>query len=273
MRSAMIEAMKFWVTECDIDGYRCDVADWVPVDFWNEARRALDSIKPVFMLAEAENPELHEKAFDMSYAWEFHFIMNDVAQGNKSVKHIRDYLKGNAKRFEKDAYRLHFTSNHDENSWKGTVEERLGKSKKAFAVLAATIEGMPLIYNGQEGGLNKRLEFFEKDTIEWGDWSMSDFYTPLLNLNKENEALWNGNFGGDIRLLNPEKDTINLAYSREKGNSGVICLFNFSNQNSTVRIDFSGLSGRYTELYEKDTLNLNDSLIALQPWEFKLYHK
>ena len=273
MRSAMIEAMKFWVTECDIDGYRCDVADWVPVDFWNEARRALDSIKPVFMLAEAENPELHEKAFDMSYGWEFHFIMNDVAQGNKSVKHIRDYLKGNAKRFEKDAYRLHFTSNHDENSWKGTVEERLGKSKKAFAVLAATIEGMPLIYNGQEGGLNKRLEFFEKDTIEWGDWSMSDFYTPLLNLNKENEALWNGNFGGDIRLLNPEKDTINLAYSREKGNSGVICLFNFSNQNSTVRIDFSGLSGRYTELYEKDTLNLNDSLIALQPWEFKLYHK
>ena len=132
---------------------------------------------------------------------------------------------------------------------------------------------MPLIYNGQEGGLNKRLEFFEKDTIEWGDWSMSDFYTPLLNLNRENESLWNGNFGGNIRLLNPEKDTINLAYSREKGNSGVICIFNFSNQNSTVRIDFSGLSGRYTELYEKDTLNLNDSLIALQPWEFKLYHK
>ncbi|MDC0231379.1 alpha-amylase family glycosyl hydrolase [Aureispira] len=273
MRTAMINALKFWVQECDIDGYRCDVADWVPIDFWNEARTELDKVKPVFMLAEAENPEHHKKAFDMSYGWEFHFIMNEIAEGKKSVKDILNYLNNKSAEFDKDAYRLHFTSNHDENSWKGTVKERLGEATKAFAVLAATMEGAPLIYNGQEGGLDKRLEFFEKDPIEWKDWSMTEFYQPLLSLNKSNPALWNGKYGGDLNILSPQTDTLGFAFSRTKGENEVFCIFNFSNTKRTINYNNKSLSGEYKELFDNSPLNKEASSIELHPWGYLVYYK
>jgi glycosidase len=273
MRAAMIDAMKFWVKECDIDGYRCDVADWVPVDFWDEVRPALDSIKPVFMLAEAENAKLHEKAFDMTYGWEFHFIMNEVAQGKKSVKDIRKYLNGKAKEFKRDAYRLHFTSNHDENSWKGTEKERLGDAVKSFAVLAATLEGMPLIYNGQEAALDKRLKFFEKDPIVWKDWKMTDFYKPLLKLKHENQALWNGAYGGDLNILSPESDTLGFIFERNKDNNSVLCLFNFTKTTRELSFDNSKLKGDYTELYSGKKLDASSGKVKMEPWGFLVYYK
>ncbi|MCH2022101.1 MAG: alpha-amylase family glycosyl hydrolase [Saprospiraceae bacterium] len=273
MRAAMIDALAFWVRECDIDGYRCDVADWVPIDFWNEARAELDKVKPVFMLAEAENPEHHKKAFDMSYGWEFHFIMNEIAEGKKSVKDIRNYLSNKAKKFQKDAYRLHFTSNHDENSWKGTVKERLGDATKIFAVLSATMEGMPLIYNGQECSLDKRLEFFEKDPIEWQDCSMTEFYKPLLKLNKDNEALWNGNYGGSLNLLSPPEDTIGFAFSRTKGDNEVFCIFNFSNKTRTVEYNNESLSGEFKELFDNSILNSKVASAELDPWGYLVFFK
>jgi glycosidase len=273
MRAAMIDAMKFWVKECDIDGYRCDVADWVPVDFWNEVRPALDSIKPVFMLAEAENVKLHEKAFDMTYGWEFHFIMNEVAQGKKSVNDIRKYLNGKAKEFPKEAFRLHFTSNHDENSWKGTEKERLGDAVKSFAVLAATLEGMPLIYNGQEASLEKRLKFFEKDPIVWKDWKMTDFYKPLLKLKHENQALWNGTYGGDLNILSPETDTLGFAFERSKEDNSVFCVFNFSKTPREVSFDKSKLKGDYTELYSNKKLDATSGKIKMGAWEYLVYYK
>lgn len=273
MRAAMIDALKFWVAECDIDGYRCDVADHVPTDFWNDARMALDSIKDVFMLAESENPEHHEKAFDMTYGWEFHFVMNEVAQGKKSVKRIREYLNGKAKEFPEGAYRLHFTSNHDENSWKGTVRERLGDATKTFAVLAATMEGMPLLYNGQEASLDKRLEFFEKDPIEWKDFSMTDFYKPLLKLNHENEALWNGSYGGDLQILSPESDTLGFAYLRKKGDDAVFCVFNFSKEKRTLEYDNAKLPEGMNALYVDEQLDPKKNSIELEAWGYRVYHK
>lgn len=272
MRRAMIQALQFWVRECDIDGYRCDVADWVPTDFWEQARQALDSIKPVFMLAEAENPEHHLRAFDASYAWEFHFIMNDIAQGKKSVAAVREYLRDKAPRFAADAYRLHFTSNHDENSWKGTEFERLGAAVKTFAVLAATMEGMPLVYNGQEAGLNKRLQFFEKDPIVWKDWSMSDFYKKLLALKHDNRALWNGSYGGGApRLLSPESDTLGLAFVRSRESNAVLCLFNLSKKEQTLRFDASEWAGKHREWFSGQETDLTAGELKLKPWEYRVY--
>ena len=162
MQAAMIDAMKFWVTETDIDGFRCDVAYMVPVEFWNDTRVALDSIKPMFMLAEAEQEDHHFEAFDMSYGWELMHIMNHIAKGDSSLKSLDDYMQREQKRFNENDYRMYFVTNHDENSWNGTIEERYGEAEKAFAVLAYTINGMPLIYSGQEYGNNNALEFFEK---------------------------------------------------------------------------------------------------------------
>ncbi len=161
MNDYMLNAMKFWVTEYDIDGYRCDVAGMVPDTFWLRVRTELDKIKPVFMLAEDEAPR-HHAAFDMTYGWEFHHVMNDIYKGEKNANDIEKYLHKNDSLYPSDAYRMYFITNHDENSWNGTEFERLGEGVKAFFVLTATVPGMPLIYSGQEAAMDKRLEFLVK---------------------------------------------------------------------------------------------------------------
>ena len=159
--AAQIDALRFWVEEYDIDGYRCDVAGMMPVEFWIEARKELDKIKPLFMLAEWDTPEMH-LAFDMTYDWTLHKIMNGIAEGEKSARDLIDHMNIDNKKYPKNAFRMQFTSNHDENTWNGTVFERLGNAAESFAVFSFLIPDMPLIYSGQEAGLNKRLEFFDK---------------------------------------------------------------------------------------------------------------
>ncbi len=171
MRKAMIEAMMFWVRETGIDGFRCDVAGEVPTGFWEEAKDSLLSLNPdIFLLAEAEKPELNETVFDAYYAWDFHHKMNMVAQGKENADSLRLSLLRMNNRFSPDAVPMFFTSNHDENSWNGTEFERMGDdAAETFAVLTYMLPGMPLIYSGQEVGLNRRLQFFEKDSIDWAD--------------------------------------------------------------------------------------------------------
>ena len=179
MRKAMIDAMKFWLTETHIDGFRCDVAWGVPQDFWETARASFDSIKPVYMLAEDEDhPSLLEKAFESNYAWRLHHIMNEVAKGEKTTTGIRNYFEGAAGKYPEGSYPMQFITNHDENSWAGTVHQRMGDAADAFAVLSFTVPGIPLIYSGQEAGLDKQLLFFEKDTIDWSDLT----YIPEFDL-------------------------------------------------------------------------------------------
>ncbi len=146
MRAAMTDALKFWLTETTIDGYRCDVAGMVPTDFWESARREMEVIKPVFMLAEDEdNADLLRYAFDMNYSWKLHKLMNSIAKGEQNAKEIWGNILWSGTTFPEDAYRMNFTTNHDENSWNGTIGERLGDAKNAMAVLAWTVPGMPFI--------------------------------------------------------------------------------------------------------------------------------
>jgi glycosidase len=164
--NGMVDVLKYWIRETDIDGYRCDVAWKVPVEFWDFARTELDKVKPVFMLAEAEIPQYHTRAFDMTYAWELHHLLNSIAQGKKNVRSLDSLLIRQDTLFPADAYRMLFTSNHDENSHKGTEFERMGEGSICMAVLTATLPGMPLLYSGQESAFNKRLRFYDKDTID-----------------------------------------------------------------------------------------------------------
>ncbi len=272
MKDEMIECMKFWVENSNIDGYRCDVADWVPINFWNQCRKELDKIKDVFMLAEAENPELHKDAFDMTYGWHLHFVMNEIANGNKNSLDILDYLNNKSKDFPNDAYRLHFTSNHDENSWKGSTIERLGNSLKTFAALTVTLEGMPLIYNGQEANLSKRLKFFEKDSIDWKNYELSEFYKNLFTMKKNNQALWNGKYGGNIELISNENDSINLCFIRQKEKNKVVSFYNLSNDSTVCNVESKNLNGIYYDYETKKEVTFNDKeKISLSPWEFKIY--
>lgn len=270
IRDTMLDALKFWVTEGDVDGYRCDVAGLVPIEFWERARAELDSIKPVFMLAEDEdNAKFLNKAFDMNYGWRFHHVMNDIAKGNKNANDIWDYLAWNDSTYPSDSYRMYFTSNHDENSWNGTVKERMGNAAEAMAVLSYTVPGMGLIYNGQEAGLDKRLLFFEKDTINWEDNVYENLYTTLNNLKKENKALWNGEFGGNIIRLGDGSNQFVFAFYREKDDEKIVTIINMSNEPQTFNIESSVVSGSFINPFTDEKIVIDEDMsIDLQPWRY-----
>jgi len=270
LRKEMIKSLKFWINETNIDGFRCDVAGMVPVDFWNSARKALDSIKPVFMLAEAEQVNLHYEAFDMTYGWNFHHLMNEVAQGKETVKIFDDYFKKDSTIYPADAIRMYFTSNHDENSWNGTVYERMGDAYPAMAVLTFTIPGMPLIYSGQEAGLNKRLAFFEKDFIDWeSDNDLRPFYTKLLNLKKDHPALWNGAEGGSMLRIKTSDDEKIFAFIRKKGDDELIAVFNFSAEPQTVKLKINPADG-FKDIFTETAFT---SEMSLEAWEYHIFVK
>ena len=269
VRKYMADALIYWVKDFNIDGYRCDVAGMVPTDFWNNVRHELDKIKPVFMLAEANEPELHEYAFDMTYAWDIHILFNEIAQGKKNIENLVNQLEKEKTKYNASDYRMMFTSNHDENSWKGTVYERLGEATETFAVLSATLPGMPLIYNGQEACMNKRLRFFEKDTIQWDKkCSMDELYNTLLTLKENNKALWNGAFGGHLKRIATSADGHIFAFSRKKDDCQVITIVNLSDQE--IEFELSGDIGN-DQLYEIFTKEQITTQYTMQPWDYKVF--
>ncbi len=271
MRKAMIEALSYWVINYDIDGYRCDVAGMVPVDFWNTARETLDKIKPMFMLAEAEQIDLHEKAFDMGYAWHLHHLMNEVSKGNKTAKDIRAYFEKAKEEYPQEIYRMTFTSNHDENSWNGTEYERMPDSYKTWAVFTFVVPGMPLIYSGQEAGLSKRLKFFEKDTIEWKENEMNELYTKLISLKNDNKALWNGEAGSDVYFINTSDNKNILAFKRIKDDNKVLVIMNLSKNDVKVRFMEKDIERRYTDYFTGEDIIVNPlKYIILKPWDYKV---
>lgn len=205
---AQDKAMRFWLDK-GVDGFRCDMACEVPVEFWRETIAGLRADYPgIYMLAEGEDPGLHEDAFDASYAWVLHHLLNDIAQGKKGAEELAEYVAMDAEKNPSEAFRLMFTSNHDENSWAGTEFERMGNAAKAMAVLTFTLpNGQPLIYTGQEMGWNKRFEFFEKDPIPaWENNGYTDFYKWLVKLRHDNPALAAGEKGGKFEVISTEND-------------------------------------------------------------------
>ena len=271
---AMENSMEYWIKECDIDGYRCDVAGMVQMPFWNFVRKELDKIKPVFMLAEAEGTQFHKHAFDMTYAWEFHNITKEIYAGKQTVKDLDNYLKKENSNYNPDAYRMAFTSNHDENSWKGSVFDRYGKAAKTFAVLCGVVKGMPLIYSGQEAGMNKSLRFFDKDTIEWKKSDFREIYTKLTDLKLKNKALWNGTAGGEMNRLNTNDDSNIFAFEREKDGNKVIAVFNLSENEENININSEYLAGEYYNLFSGKKIKLKeDNSFKLKPWGYLVFYK
>lgn len=275
MRKSMISAMEFWLTETGIDGFRCDMAGMVPVDFWNQAREALETIKPLFMLAEDEEvAALLEYAFDMNFTWEMHHLLNAVAKGKQKASEIWWKYVSYTERYPKEAYRMFFTSNHDENSHSGTAVERMGKGAKTFALLTYLLPGMPLIYSGQETGTDKRLEFFEKDEIDWTKLPFSGFYKTLNLLKKKNKALWCGSFGGNMVDFNIGQNDNIFAVKREKEGMCVAALLNLSNQPQEFIIKNKLLDGRYIDVFTNEEVFPGPGYtFDLAPWGFILLEK
>ncbi len=270
----MIKAMEFWVAEVGVDGYRCDVAMMVPLEFWERVRVELDSIKPVFLLAESSEVEHHNLAFDMSYNWIVHHAMKNIYEGRYNAHTLDSLIIADIQSFPEWAIRMQFTSNHDENSWAGTEFERLGSSATTFAALTFVIPGMPLIYSGQEAKFNRRLLFFDKDEISWDEVPLHDFYSNLIDLKTNNPALWNGIHGGSYKRITSNEASRVLAFARQKDNNVVIAVFNLSYEPVDLIIEPLELRGTYTRFSDGERIRLEKSSnLNLKPWGFEIYYR
>ena len=233
MREEMRRSMRFWL-DMGVDGFRCDMACEVPLDFWRETLPELRREYPgTYYLAEGENPELHRDAFDASYAWELHHLLNDIAKGKKSAADLKAYIGKDAAACPPEAFRLMFTSNHDENSWAGTEFERMGPAARVMALLTFTLpKGQPLIYTGQEMGYDHRFAFFEKDPVpQWVENDLTDFYRQLIRLRHDHEALAAGEQGGETVWM--EAGTLPegvVGFTRRKGADEVLVVANLSDR-------------------------------------------
>ena len=271
LRDSMIAAMKFWLTQTGIDGFRCDVAEQVPTDFWKECITELKKIKNVFMLAEGEKPELHAAGFDATYTWGMMHFMQELYQGKKTVKQFDSLIKTGIDSFPADAYRLYFTSNHDENSWNGTEFEKYGDAYKTFAVFTQTMyQSVPLIYNGQEDMNKKRLKFFVKDTIAWdGKNPMAAFYKTLLGLRKSNLALA---AGASYKRLVSSADNAVFAYQREKNGHKVVVVLNLSKQPQKFTVKDTSIMGEPMNIFMGVKEKVNDTHeFSIEPWGYIVY--
>jgi glycosidase len=272
LQDYMIGALKFWVN-MGVDGFRIDHPNNTPKEFWERARTELTAIKPVLLIGEIEEPTYFlEKGFDMNYAWELYHLMNGVAQGKDSVSKLVKYYNKEWMEYPNNVYRLQFLTNHDENTWGGTIDSLMGDSQRAFATLIFTAQGVPLIYSGQEACLNKRLKFFFRDPIKWDTCSLTGFYKNLISLKKHNIALWNGDAGSPMIKIKTGKDNAVFAFYREKDANKVIVLLNLSKKSVALKPLPGNLNGDYTDYFagSKAVLPLTDSL-RLEPWGYKVF--
>lgn len=261
---AMYDEMLYWIKEANIDGFRCDVADNVNIKFWQYAIPKLRAEKPLFMLAESNKDYLLDGLFDMGYGWEAHHLMNDIAKGHRSVSDFDKLMQRLDSIYQKDDIMMNFTSNHDENSWNGTEFERLGEAVETFAALTFTIPGIPLIYNGQEYDFNRRLKFFEKDSISHNHGKMFSVYQKLGKLKNENPALNGGINKASYQRLSTSSENI-LAFERKIDNQTLIFVANLSKEPTTFSME---LKGDFVDYMSAKPRSLTSSEITFNPWEY-----
>ena len=270
MREALRKAMVYWVEETNIDGYRIDQAYAVPEEFYNKTFAILKRIKPLFLLAETDiyHPGGLDlvKKFDASYDWPGHHLSKKVAQGQKNALNYSKHIERTIKRYGPENIVVNFVSNHDENSWNGTIEESYGKAAYAFMALNYTIPGMPLVYSGQEYDLNKRLHFFEKDSFPKVSGKTMEFLQQLGALKNNHKALTSGLSGGSFkRLLNSKNDQI-LAFERERDGDTIVFIANLSKDYAQFTLPYEGNFKRFQDFKNK---RLSSSYqYDMKPWEF-----
>ena len=277
LRDYMINAMKFWIDSVSVDGFRCDAASFVPIDFWTTAITELKNDKPgIFMLAEDDGGQYYSAGFDMTYAWGLHGfgkgILNNIVAGTNNANVLNTYTTQENIYYPAPYYRMYFTSNHDENSWYGTVFEQFGDAAGEFAALTLTYRSMPLIYGGQEAGLNHRLAFFDKDEIIWQPHPFAEIYKTLLHLKKENKALWNGSYGGQLQRVTTTNNAAIFAFIREKENDKVFEIFNLTNHEETDTLKGTLFVGNYINIFTGDSVLFSENAVFTLPaWGYKVY--
>ncbi len=277
MRKAMINAMAFWVDQFDIDGFRSDLAFWVTLDFWHEARTVLEKKKTLFWLAEADVLEhaSYLEVFDAAYAWSWMHKTAAFYRNETGFDILKNLLQQHDDICGNQAITLWFTSNHDENSWNGTEFEKYGEMAPLLSVFSHTWNGIPLVYSGQEIPNVKRLAFFEKDEINWdGSYGLQDFFKALNKLNRENKALLAAEPAVVSSLADTGENQNLLVYHRKHGNDEVLVLLNFSASAIAADVSMNTVSGRYKNIFTHEEKDFSTWVKeSLPPWGYLVYEK
>lgn len=270
LQDSMLRAMKYWIEDTNIDGFRCDVAWNVPASFWQKSIPELKKMKNIFMLAEGDSTYLPKSGFDAVYPWHMFKMMEKVAKGEKSALVLDSINKENETIYPKNTIQMYFTSNHDENSWNhadfGTFP---GVIHEPFAVFTQTMKNsVPLIYSGQEEPVLRALKFFDKDPITFKNFQREKFYKTLLNLRKNNEAL---SANASFKKVHLGDDKAIYAYVREKGNKKVLVILNFSKNEQIVSIKDATLTGKAHNVFKGNEEILNSKEWKMKPWGYEVY--
>jgi alpha-amylase len=273
LRKAMIDARMYWIKNADVDGFREDVAGFVPSSFWAELRTEFNKNagKELFMLSEWEDVGDHfTTAFDMNYGWSYHSLIKEISKGVKPATALDEWRTRQKNRFASKYYQMLFTQNHDENSWNGTERESFGEGGNCFTALSFTLEGMGLMHNGQEVSLDKRLSFFHKDFIDWTGESRASFFLKLNDLKAKNQALWNGEAGGQLVKIPTIDDAKVYAFKREKNGDKIVGIFNLSNQNIVMKLDKNIVDRNQLALFAKANMDDLDN-VTLEAFGYAIY--
>ncbi|MEX1203095.1 MAG: alpha-amylase family glycosyl hydrolase [Ferruginibacter sp.] len=273
-QQTMIDAMKYWIVDFDIDGFRADLAHLTPLPFWINARQQITSLKKdLIWLAETEDIPYHQ-AFDISFTWQWMHASEAYCKGQKSFQDLLQTLAHYKIDFPEKALRMYFTSNHDENSWNSTAYEKYGINVKALSVFNATWYGIPMIYSGEEAGLNKRLFFFDKDPINWEvNPSLHGFYKTLLQVRKENCAISAGYKSFPMLLEDAIQHQL-LAYSRKTDEALILVFLNISPNHINCTLHTEYLSGNYSNVFTNEEMYIGQLMeINLAPGDFILLQK
>ena len=268
MRLAMIEAMRFWVDTFSIDGFRCDLASWVALDFWLEAIPQLNQPGKLFWLAELdpiENPS-YMQVFDAAYSWKW---MHQTEAWYKKGLPLKELVLLLGAYEHAPGIKTWFTSNHDENSWNGTEYEKYGDAAVALAVHSFTWPGIPLIYSGQEIPNEKRLEFFEKDAIQWKDApALHGFYKTLITLRKLHPAL---DWSAKVFLLPVSAEEQVLAYLRKHDEQELLVLLNLSPHTARFILRADWAYGKFRNIMSGEEMEIDAARnFELAPWDYLL---
>ena len=274
LRRYMTESLVHWVREFGIDGYRADVAGYVPTDFWETARAELDKVKPVFMLAEWEQRDLHARAFDATYGWGWKEAMQRLVKDGSGAGAIRGYYAGQSETWPHAAMRMVYTENHDQNSWDGVAAEIYGPAYEAAIALSFTGSGLPLIYNGQEADNDRQLKFFERDPIVWKEGRHAALLGKLIALKTTTPALHNGRFGaGMVEVPTSEASDV-YAFTRGDKGGRMFAVFNLSPRAHKLTFDKARHHGTYVDALtgEPATFTGGEAL-ELPAWGFRIFRE
>jgi len=272
LRRYMTESLVYWVREFGIDGYRADVAGYVPTDFWDTARAELDKVKPVFMLAEWEQRDLHHRAFDATYGWGWKEAMQRLVKSGEGAGPIRGYYAGQSETWPHAAMRMVYTENHDQNSWDGVASEIYGPAYEAAIALSFVGSGLPLVYNGQEADNERQLAFFERDPIAWKEGRHASLFRKLIALKTASPALHNGRFGASMVEVPSSASADVYAFTRGPAGGRVFAVFNLSPRARAVAFPHRRHHGTYTDALTGNPATFGGGeTLDLPAWGFRIY--